>query len=195
MASISRLTIADLLSRRPRTLKELADKTGISMQGVLKHLDKLESLGILEKRSISGAEISARKLYSIKKVHVEDFSTGDLTIVNFSKEGPPTQTSRSPMKDLEALAFDSIVLRRQIKEKARRLQRSIGRLAENEEKLKSIVESLDLDDGERLILQTAYTEETLDDAEKSIRATHNITDPRRSIDRVISKANRNVKKR
>jgi predicted transcriptional regulator len=195
MASVSRLTIADLLSRRPRTLKELADKTGVSMQAVLKHLDKLDSLGMIEKKSVSGSEISARKLYSIKGIHVEDFSAGDLTIVNLSRELPAPSLSKNPVRDLESLAVENIVLRRQIRERARRLQRSIGRLVENEERLKSIVDGIDLDDGERLILQTAFTEETLDEAEKVLRTTHDIAEPRRSIDRAISKASRNVKRR
>jgi predicted transcriptional regulator len=195
MASISRLTIADLISKRPRTLKELSDKTGVSMQAVLKHLDKLDGLGLLEKRSVTGSEISARKLYSMKGLYVEDFSTGDLTIVNFSKEGAEPQASKSTVKDLETLAVDNIILRRQIREKARRLQRSIGRLVENEEKLKRTIEGLELNDEERLILQTAYTEETLDEAEKALRATHDIPDPRRSIDRAKSKVVRNVKRR
>jgi predicted transcriptional regulator len=165
------------------------------MQAVLKHLDKLDSLGVIEKRSVSGGEIPARKLYAIKGIHVEDFSVGDLTIVNLSKENPTPTQSRNPVKDLESLAVEDIVLRRQIRERARRLQRSIGRLVENEKRLLSIVDGLNLDDGERLILQTAFTEETLDEAEKVLRTTHDIAEPRRSIDRTISKASRNVKRR
>ena len=38
VSSKARLIIADLVSRRPRTLRELSQVTGISVQGVLKHL-------------------------------------------------------------------------------------------------------------------------------------------------------------
>jgi predicted transcriptional regulator len=195
ISSSSRLVIADLLSKRPRTLKELSDKTGVSMPAVLKHLGKLETLGVLEKTDVVRGKLPARKLYSLRGTHVEDFSTGELFIVNLSEGKSQRFESKDPVKELNTLAVDNIVRRRQIRERARRLQRSIGELVENEERLKSVVEGLGLDDDERVILQTFYTEETQEEAERVLREVYDIPDPRRSIERVLSKARRSVKNR
>src|SRR5271157_4815434 len=123
LSSRSRLVIADLLSTRPRTLGELADKTGVSIQAVLKHLQKLDQMGMLEKKSVSGREISARKLYSLKGAHLGDYSAGSLTVVSMARREGGSSASRSPVTDLEALAEDVLVQRRRIREQARKLGR------------------------------------------------------------------------
>ncbi|MDV3276909.1 MAG: helix-turn-helix domain-containing protein [Nitrososphaerales archaeon] len=194
LASRSRLRIAALLSTRPRTLGELANETGVSVQAVLKHLEKLNRLGILEKRKISGKSISVRKLYSIKGAHVGNFSTGDITIVSVTKRQPAGHRSKDPVGEMQNLAEDVLVQKRRIREQARKLGREIGELVESEERLNGLVQSLDLDDEERLVLLTAFTEETLEDAEKALARTHGLTDPRRSLERAIGKARRVGKK-
>ena len=54
VSSVMRLVIADLLSIRPRPLSELAHETGISVQGVLKHLKKLAAMGVLRETELRG---------------------------------------------------------------------------------------------------------------------------------------------
>jgi DNA-binding transcriptional ArsR family regulator len=194
LSSKSRLRIADLLSTRPRTLGELADKTGVSVQAVLKHLERLDSLGILEKRKVSGKGISVRKLYALKGFHVGDFSAGGLTVVNIAKGSPIPYEGRDPVGDLERIAEDVLVQRRRTRDQARKLGRSIDELTAHEERLSGLIDALGLGDEERLIIQTAFTEETLEDAEKELRRVHRIDDPRRSIARALAKARRSVKK-
>ena len=66
-SSRARLTIASLLSSRPRTLGELAEVTGMSVQGVLKHLKKLAEKGIVKEWKMPrGRHLRPRKLYFIE---------------------------------------------------------------------------------------------------------------------------------
>jgi DNA-binding transcriptional ArsR family regulator len=194
LSSKSRLRIADLLSTRPRTLGELASKTGVSVQAVLKHLERLDSLGILEKRKVSGKDISVRKLYFLKGIHIGDFSADGLTVVNIAKGKPLPYEGKDPVGDLERIAEDVLVQRRRIRDQARKLGRSIEELTVHEERLSGLIERLRLADDERLVIQTAFTEETLEEAEKELKRIHRIDDPRRSIARALAKARRNVEK-
>ncbi|HME18349.1 MAG TPA: winged helix-turn-helix domain-containing protein [Nitrososphaerales archaeon] len=194
LSSKSRLRIADLLSTRPRTLGELADKTGVSVQAVLKHLEKLDRLGILEKRKVSGKGISIRKLYSLKGFRVGDFSAEGLTVVNIARVGPVPYEGKDPVGDLERIAEDVLVQRRRVRDQARRLGRSIEELTAHEERLGGLIGGLGLGDDERLVIQTAFTEETLEEAEKELKRVHRIDDPRRSIATALAKARRSVKK-
>jgi predicted transcriptional regulator len=194
LSSRSRLKIADLLSIRPRTLGELAGETGISVQGVLKHLDKLSQLGLLEKGKIGGKAVTVRKLYSMKNGSVGDFSNGGLTIVSISRRQPSVYKSANPVGELESLAEDILVQKRRIREQARRLGRMIDEMIGDQEKLNSLVQDLNLSDEDKLVVQTAFTEETLQDAEKALSRIHGMTTPRRSIEQALSKARRNVKK-
>jgi DNA-binding transcriptional ArsR family regulator len=194
LSSKSRLRIADLLSTRPRTLKELADRTGVSVQAVLKHLEKLDSLGMLEKRKVAGRDLSVRRLYALKGFHVGDFSAEGLTVVSIREGGPLPYHGTDPAGDLEKIAEDVLVQRRRVRDQARRLGRSISELTGYEERLAGLIEALGLEDPERLVIQTAFTEETLGDAERELRKVHGIDDPRRSIARALAKARRSVKK-
>jgi predicted transcriptional regulator len=194
LSSPSRLKIADLLSVRPRTLGELADETGISVQAVLKHLEKLDRLGIVEKRKVSGRDVSARKVYLTKGAFVGDYSYGDLTIVNMTRRGHVKYESADPVGELESLAEDTLVQRRRIREQVRKLSRMISQLVDSEDRLSGIIEGLGLDDEECLLVQTMFTEETLGDAERALARTHGMRDPRRSIERALAKARRSVNK-
>ena len=84
VSSRTRLKVADLVSARPRSLGELAAATGISIQGVLKHLRKLEELGLVEGKNVRSPDLAVRKVYAAKGVRLGDFSAGDLTLVKLS---------------------------------------------------------------------------------------------------------------
>jgi predicted transcriptional regulator len=194
LSSPTRLKIADLLSLRPRTLGELAEETGISVQAVLKHLEKLGRLGIVDKKKVLGRDMSARKVYSMKGAFVGDYSYGDLTIVNMTRRGREMYESVDPVGELESLAEDTLVQKRRIREQARKLSRMISQLVDSEDRLSGLIEGLGLDDEERLLVQTMFTEETLGDAERALARTHGMRDPRRSIERALAKVRRSVKR-
>ena len=194
ISSRSRLKIADLLSIRPRTLKELAELTGISVPGVLKHLSKLRMLGLLQQRKVSGGVLQARTIYSIRGAHIGDFSVGDLTVVKLTQGKPGEPKSRDPIAEIQSLAEDSIVQRRRIREQSRRLGRLIDDLVQNEGRLSALVESLQVNDNEKILLLAAFTEETMEEAEKSLSRHHGLIDPRKSIDRALANAKRNAKR-
>jgi DNA-binding transcriptional ArsR family regulator len=192
LSSKSRLRIADLLSTRPRTLGELSERTGVSAPAVLKHLEKLDGLGMLEKRDVTGKGIPVRRLYSLKGYHVGDYSAGNLTVVDVSRGEPVPYAGKDPAGDLERFAEDVLVQRRRVREQARRLGRSIAELTGTEERLRGVIDSLGLTEEERLVVETAFTEETLEEAEKELRTTHKVDEPRRSIAKALAKARRNV---
>ncbi len=166
VSSRSRLRIASLLSVRPRTLAELAQLTGMSVQGVLKHLSKLKELGILEEAPF--AAVGARKVYSLKGFDVGDFSSEGLTVVKMSRRATAKPEEKRPLRELEYISEDSLLLRRRIRNQSRRLGRMIDELFENEAALRATLGSLKLTDEERIILQTVFAEETLEDARKSL---------------------------
>ena len=85
----ARLKIADAVSIRPRTLTELADLTGISVQGVLKHLKRLAQLGLIEERKAPASVTKARRVYVARSASVGDYSAKDLAIVKLSKATRP----------------------------------------------------------------------------------------------------------
>ncbi len=194
LSSKSTLTIADLLSTRPRSLGELAYRTGVSMPAVLKHLEKLEKLGVLEKTKVSGGELPVRRLYAIRGVRIGDYSVGGITIVSAFPTRRATVRSEDPVGELETLAADMLVEKRRIREQSRRLARTIGEVMNDQQRMNDLIEGLGLDDEERIILQTAFTEETLGEAEEALAKIHGMKEPRRSIERVLAKARRNVKR-
>ena len=134
--------------------------------------------------------LPARKLYSLKG-RVVDFTVGNLSIFKVAMDTPVREKGT---QDLESLAMDIFIGRRQIREKAKRLDRAIDGLIENEETLARGIEALELTDEERLILLTIFTEETADDAEKILTRVQGMKEARRSIDEALAKAKRNVGK-
>ncbi|MDV3244135.1 MAG: winged helix-turn-helix domain-containing protein [Nitrososphaerales archaeon] len=194
VSSKARLQIADLVSTRPRTLRELADFTGISIQGVLKHLDKLNGLGLIAEKRVSGGSLPVRKLYAIKGVRVGDFSYGGLTIVKMSRSIGKAVGSENPVPELESLAADAIVQRRRIRDQARRLGRMIDDFVDTETRIEGLVRSLDVKDDERLLIQTAFTEESLEEAERTLREHQGLKDARRALEKALSRARKVGKK-
>ncbi len=166
-SSRHRLTIARLISIRPRTLKELADRTGISIQGVLKHLSKLGELGLIDEKTVSNPKyLGARKFYSIRGARVGDFSRAGLTIVNLGKDeaGGAAKPAKGVYAELDRLAEEILVQRRRINNQTRRQHRMIDEFSASESRLKSLLESLDLNPEEKVIASAIFTEDTLDGA-------------------------------
>src|SRR5215831_12756415 len=90
------LKIASLVSTRPRTLTELSDLTGVSIQAVLKHLVRLEKLGYVESKKLVNRDLAARRVYCSAKVRVSDFSSEGLIAVNTMENPDLTEIPNNP---------------------------------------------------------------------------------------------------
>lgn len=190
VSSKPRLRIAALLSTRPRTLKELADLTGISVQGVLKHLDRIKETGILAEMKVKGGELGVRKVYYLKGVHIGDFSYGDLMVVKETAVPARPSGQRASLQALEGLSEDILVQRVRIREESRRLGKMIDRLVGDETAVRAMIDSMRLRDDEKLVLLSVFTEENLEEAEKALSDHFGVIDARRSIDSALEKVKR-----
>ena len=193
LSSGVRLKIADALSRRPRTLGELAYITGISVQGVLRHLRRLEKLGLVEERRLSNSIPRARRVYASKGAIVEDYSSGDLTVAKVVESWADGRDTKSPATDLENLSADVLLLRRRVKEETKKLARLIDEVAASQDQLETALANMPLNEVERLILEVILTEETVEDGVRVLSRFYGIED-RRSIDKALAKAKHNVGK-
>ncbi len=188
LSSPSTLQIAGMLSTRPRTLTELSHLTGTSVQGVLKHLAKLGRIGVLGQKRVRGE--GARKLYYLKDYAVGAYGASGLTVVKVSPRPKGAEPEGKALARLEELAEETIVLRRRIEEKARRLARAIDDLQRDEAEVSEILESLELSEEDRLVLHAVFTEETSEDAEKVLSRDFGIADPKREIASATRRARR-----
>jgi DNA-binding Lrp family transcriptional regulator len=184
LSSRTRIKIAELTSRRPRTLRELARLTGLSIPGVLRHVEAMRTVGLIREDRVVTSRLPSRKLYSLQGVKVMDFSVGDLTILKVAS----SSGSAKGAGDLERQALDIMLSRRRIRDKARRLAKATDQLIESEEMLTRGIENLGLTDEERIILLTVFTEETIDDAERVLARIQRMKDARRSIDEALARA-------
>ena len=166
-------------------MRELARLTGLSVPGVLRHLEAMGRAGLIQEKRVEVRTLPIRKVYSLKGMKVMDFSVGDLSILK-------VMTSRAlkggGVRDLQSLAMEILVGRRRIRDKARGFARAIDELAENERMLTAGIDELALTDEERLILLTVFTEETTDDAEWVLKRIQGMKDARRSIDGALARA-------
>lgn len=189
VSSKHRLIIADLISVRPRTLRELAGISKISIQGVLKHLSKLRELGLLDERAVRGARyLAVRKVYSIKTSNLGDYSKGGLMVVNLSEEfREPIKPAKDVYAELDGLAEDVLIQRRRVNDQGRRLHRMIDNLAASESRLKREIEMLDLNTEEKLIAETLFTEDTFADAVTVLSKYYGCTRSEDALRAVIAK--------
>ncbi len=195
LSSRTRVKIAHLVSIRPRTLSELADLTGISVQAVLKHLAKLEGQGLVQEAKVRTGRMSVRKVYAPKGYLLGDYSTPGLSVVRFTDRSSSGARPRpNGRADLEGMAEDMMFMRRRVKEEARRLGRMIDDLAVEQARLAEALESMGLDDDERLILEALFTEESVEQGRKLISKHYGLKDGTMSIDRALSKATKNARK-
>src|SRR5580692_8731580 len=159
--SRARLTIASLISSRPRTLGELAEETGISVQGVLKHLKKLSEAGMLKVKNIpAGRYLRPRKLYFIDTRRVADYSRGEMIVATLGEElegigssgsGTEPTAAIDPYAELDRLAQDIILLRRRARELSIRMKRMTEEVTENESRIAKLIEGLSLSPEEKQI--------------------------------------------
>jgi len=192
LSSRVRLRISDALSLRPRPLGELAHITGISVQGVLRHLRRLEKLGMVEERRVSANAPKVRIVYAMKDALLGDFSVGDMTIAKAVERRHlkvPTKTAGG----LEGMAAEVLIQRRRVREEAKKLGRMIDQAAESLDELEGAIGIRSLSEDERLILEVILTEETVEDGVRVLSRFYGIED-RRSIDNALAKAKRDVGK-
>jgi len=194
VSSKARLRIASLVSVRPRTLRELADLTGISVQGVLKHIARLERLGLLSETKVEGGDLPVRKVYSWKGVRIGDFSHGDLTLVKVTASSERPAHSEDPLRELNSLAADVLVQKQRVRDQTRRLGRMIDELVSTEARVVGLVEGLGADDQDRLLLNAAFTEESMEEAERAVGRHLGLREPRRALEKAMSRARKLGKK-
>jgi len=180
------------LSLRPRTLGELADLTGISVQGVIRHLKRLESLGLVDERRMEVRTPKARIVYAGRNSSIGDYSTGDLTAVKATDARHGGIDQGFGKGTPEEMAGELIVQRRRVKEQAKRLGKAIDELVEYQRALEAMLERMHLTQREHLILQVLLTEETVEEGRRALSGYYGLED-RRSIDEALAKARRVVK--
>ena len=191
LSSRARVKIEDAVSLRPRTLGELAAITGISVQGVLRHLKILTELGLVEERKVSSKAPKARRLYAAKGISLGDYSAGGLTVVKATERVPPEMGGRRKRQDLERMSGELLIQRRRIRDEAKKLGRMIDELVDSQQALTSSLNGLGLDGEGKLILEVLLTEETAADGLKVLSRYYGLGD-RRSIDKALAEAKRNV---
>ena len=156
---------------------------------------KMEGLGLVEEKSVKSPGLAVRKVYATTGVRLGDFSVGDLTLVKLSRK--PSAPAEEPDRrfDLEYLAEEAILRRRRIRDQTRRLGRMIDDLVEDESRIKAALDLMDLSDTERLILQVLFTEESLEEGGRVLLEHFGLQDGKKSIEKALSKARHQIKKR
>jgi predicted transcriptional regulator len=189
LSSRVRMKIADAVSVRPRTLNELAFMTGISVQGVLRHLKLLMKTGLVEERKVFPRTPKARRVYVAKTSTIGDYSWEDLTIVKYTERTSMQVPVRRKPQDLERVAGEMLIHRRRITDRAKKLGRLIDDLVAEQEALEEALEEARVSSEERLMLGVLLTEDTIEDGVKVLSRYYGLED-RRSIDKALAKARR-----
>jgi predicted ArsR family transcriptional regulator len=186
-ASKARLTIASLLSIRPRTLGELAETTGISVQGVLKHLVILRRHGLLREIRLKRNEyLRVKKLYSIDNRKIGDYSEDDLMIAHMVRSiGEIEADSSSIYLELENLAEEILFLQRKVRDYAKKMGRIITELASIRLRLASIIDSIELREEEKQIAKVLFTEDSLNEAKNMLSKHYGCKDAGEAIDKTV----------
>ena len=183
------MKIASLISIRPRTLGELAEIAGISVQGVLKHLVRLRKSGLLTESELrEGKYLKYRKIYSIEGRRILDLSQGDLMLAHISTESDlPEGKVKAAYQGLETLAEDIIIARRRIRDTVKRLERLIEELSYSQERLSTITRTIGLDKEEEQIARILFTEDGIDDTKKTLARYYGLKDAEVYVRKVIQK--------
>ena len=197
--SRARLTIASLISSRPRTLGELAETTGISVQGVLKHLKKLSEAGMLKVKGLpAGRYLRPRKLYYIDTRRVADYSRGDMIVATLGDELDDDDTSGTsepmaaidPYAELDRLAQDIILLRRRARELSIRMKHMTEEVTENESRIAKLIEGLQLSPEEKQIAYLIFGDDRPEQARRILKEHYGCHDPEAAIRDVAEKIGR-----
>jgi len=191
----SRWVIADMLSVRPRTLRELAARAGISVQGVLKHLRKLDELGLLEETELKGNEyVSVRKVYSTTRRRISDYSAEQFLIAHLSSarksgDGGEQRGESLGLEALESLSEDILVQRQRIRSLAKRMEKMVAELEESEEELSEAILSRDISGELKLIALALFSEDDRAETMSVIRKHYGCEDPEGAIAAAIAGLN------
>ncbi len=184
-----RLKIANLLSSRPATLSELSALTDMSVQGVLKHLGKIAAQGLLKEENMKGGRyLRQRKLYSIDRRRIADYSEGDLIVatVGVSVRDAPRRV-KDAYDELDWLAKDIIILRSRARDLSHRMQRVLEEVTEDEARISSLVDGLALADDEKQIAYLIFTEDVPARVAAILRDYYGCTDPEGAVRAVMEK--------
>jgi len=187
-----RLTIASLISSRPRTLGELAEMTEISVQGVLKHLKKLEGEGIIKEWNMpTGRYLRPRKLYYIESRKVADFSQDDLLVASLGRtpDAEPL-TDADAYEELDRLAQDVIMQQRRASELSKRMTRMIDEVLASESRMGALIDSMNLAPDEKQVAYLIFGEDGPDRARKILKDHYGCHDPDSAIREVTQKIRR-----
>ncbi len=192
-SSRARLTIASLLSSRPRTLSELAEVTGMSVQGVLKHLKKLADSGIVKEWNMPrGEHLRPRKLYFIESRKVADYSQNDVLVATLGGarltevgSASSTPSTRNAYEELDGLAEDVMILRRRVRELSRKTSRMVDEVVDAESRVTALLGALDLTGEERQIAYLIFTEDEPDRARAILKEHYGCPDPEAAINDVV----------
>jgi len=184
-----RLTIASLISSRPRTLGELAETTGISVQGVLKHLNRLSESGLLKTKNLpSGRYLRPRKLYYIEDRRVANYSEGEMIVATLGDQGRAGELETDdPYGELDRLAQDIIVMRRRARELSERMKRMIEEVTENESRIARLIDGMDLSSEEKQIASLIFGDDVPEQARRILREHYGCKDPERAIQDVVER--------
>jgi predicted ArsR family transcriptional regulator len=196
--SRARLTIASLISSRPRTLGELAETTGISVQGVLKHLKKLSEAGMLKVKSIpAGRYLRSRKIYYIDTRRVADYSRGDMIVATLGDESgggddatedtAEAMATGDPYAELDRLAQDIILLRRRARELSIRMKHMTEEVTENESRIAKLIEGLELSPEEKQIAYLIFGDDRPEQARRILKEHYGCRNPEAAIGDVAEK--------
>ena len=191
LSSRVRVRIANALAVRPRTLGELSWITGISVQGVLRHLKLLMKLGLVEEMKLGVRAPKARRVY-VAKSPIGYYSAAGLTVVKATEKVHDRGKRDLRGQSAEAVAGDLLILKRRIREQTRKLGLMIDELADAQATLAQALSDMPLSQEQRLILEVLLTEETLEEGEKVLSRFYGLGD-RRSIDKALAQAKRIVK--
>jgi predicted transcriptional regulator len=184
-----RLTIANLLSSRPRTLGELAETTGISVQGVLKHLKVISRSGILKTKSLAhGRFVRARKLYYIDTRRVADYSQEDMILATIGAEKVPGEVvAGEPYVELDRLAQDVILMKRRVRDLSERMRRMMEETTEDESRISHLIEGLALTPEERQIAYLLFGDDRPEKVRRILRQHYGCSSPDQAIEAVAEK--------
>jgi len=187
-----RLQIGNLLSSRPATLGELASLTGISVQGVLKHLKKIGDQGMLEEETMKrGRYLKQRKLYFIRSRKIADYSEGELLVATLGRSvrEPPVKV-KDARDELDWLSQDIVILRRRARELSHRMKRVLEEVTEDEGRIGALIDGLSLSPEEKQIAYLIFAEDTPEHARAILKEHYGCADPDAAMEAVAAKVRR-----
>ena len=160
----------------------------------MRHLEALKRLGLTEEHRVHAENLPIRKLYALRGLRVNDFSYGGLKVVSVGRPRTGQTQGKTTTATLETMAKDLLVRRREIRQRVKRLARAIEEFSEEEAEVVERVEAMDLSQEDRLVLETVFTEETVEEAEELLTRSHQVRNSRQLIEGAMSRARRNDKK-